>query len=1112
MAPHPVPAAAIADDLPQLRDPFTEAISNDIVLGKIESSHCTARVTREELEGQVGAGEDSSGGRAEGSQSIRHNAMPGVVKSDGDPQAWSGYDTTQPNPDPDGTDASYKDSGKNDENSTHPMSKINGSYEELSDQASYVNGASESLPISHTARPRPTEDISEQNPPEIQHITFGYLPFSALITRLVQDTFNSLNDMVNDMADLPMPLINGVGGSNLSQTNIQKKITMLSFCQERRAQLIKVLVLSQWSRQAESISKVIDMRVWLDGQRRLYDDACLWMGELKRILGPVKVPNTDLQSALEPLSLGTASWLPDLGYIPEESSPQQLLDIFRTINTQLAIRLNLYERLPVLFRGYSIKNGRVTFRIPEEFEVDLSIADEDHSSQFFFIDLRFLFLPTSNLLLEGWLRDEIEGRINHVLCHEGLEGCSQFLHEFVLSHKLNILKEQAYQLSVESWSNSIRVEAIHRSLVIHYWLDQPGPRNWIEIGMQRQRTRHKSWLSGNGISCIAIRWFRAGREVKNARINIDPGSLSVEAILRRVISNHTDLIFRDMYANLSFGAIYSKRARRLKHVSNASGPMGSSLLVQLTESQTITITQEPVSGKFAISPASLLNMRAERDLSNLAFPSSDAASRIAKLRASLSQDELDVQARYLGWEIIASLRPSKETIQRLFRHETLRIAFYRRKSWQSGWFLVCTFGLMGDRWWILRSAEGRMIPENALTVGPELETAFEIPVTDSKALVFEPSIAMLSRIEGIASGMISQYMDTHLLAKQNIRHQLCAAATSRPVLKAPTLRIMIPDFRIRALLDSPVPLVTPWANKIIRLIFIGIDRATSSAVHIAVAKTKANVPGIKSLASTTDSSVTSHPTSGALAFRLTNRVGLSTIPSLLQRLSKIERLLRNLSIVQKHGCACNDVSLDHLSFTYADSPSHLKARISSSPEKPPRLSFNHGNPHLRIQDKLVSLMQATQDLDRVIMLLHLTHPVMVAYSNLVATHTNDKITLLPRSALWFQVRYEKSKGHFDLKLRKRRGTFVWFAHHLEFPRNQSHTEDAEIALRELAQSRGDGWHSMRGGFVASLDGTRAMLAKLDEVVGNVGDVESVPMSSPRGKKRKAQDTDVVLIE
>ena len=112
------------------------------------------------------------------------------------------------------------------------------------------------------------------------------------------------------MADVPVAQVNGAGQQ--SQNDVQKKLTLLNFCQEKKAQFIKILVLSQWSRQAEAISKVIDMRVWLDGQRRLYDDACLWMGELKRIMVGVKMPNPDLDSALEPLSLGKASWLPDV--------------------------------------------------------------------------------------------------------------------------------------------------------------------------------------------------------------------------------------------------------------------------------------------------------------------------------------------------------------------------------------------------------------------------------------------------------------------------------------------------------------------------------------------------------------------------------------------------------------------------------------------------------------------------------------------------------------------------------------------------------------------------------------------------------------------------------
>lgn len=162
-------------------------------------------------------------------------------------------------------------------------------------------------------------------PPEIEHITTGYIPLSTLIPRLVQETFNGLTDVIDEMTKLEAsppsrdtqlnyvtPQLNGAGASASSQTNVQKKLRMLNFAQDRRAQFIKILVLSQWSRQAIAIGKVIDLTCWLDLQKRLYKDAKWWMGELKRIVGPAKTPNPDLKTALEALSLAKASWLPDV--------------------------------------------------------------------------------------------------------------------------------------------------------------------------------------------------------------------------------------------------------------------------------------------------------------------------------------------------------------------------------------------------------------------------------------------------------------------------------------------------------------------------------------------------------------------------------------------------------------------------------------------------------------------------------------------------------------------------------------------------------------------------------------------------------------------------------
>lgn len=187
----------------------------------------------------------------------------------------------------------------------------------------YINGFKASIPDSPPNNA--TGELGDQSLPEIEHITFGFLSLSTLITRLVQETFNGLTDVINELSDLQVSQssmnlpynqaysqTNGNLPLNNSHVNVQKKLRILNFAQDYRAQFIKILVLSNWSRQAKEISKVIDLKIWLDGQKRLFEDATWWMGELKRTLGPRKMPNPDIKTALEALSLGKATWLPDV--------------------------------------------------------------------------------------------------------------------------------------------------------------------------------------------------------------------------------------------------------------------------------------------------------------------------------------------------------------------------------------------------------------------------------------------------------------------------------------------------------------------------------------------------------------------------------------------------------------------------------------------------------------------------------------------------------------------------------------------------------------------------------------------------------------------------------
>jgi len=183
----------------------------------------------------------------------------------------------------------------------------------------YANGVVADPAMSPDKLATVVESISTQLPPEIEHITQGYLPLSRLITRLAQDTFNGLTEVINEMAEMELsqkngvPQQNGAGLSHASQVNIQKKTRLWEFAHDQRAKFIKALVISQWSRQSEAVSKVIDLNSWMGTQKELYKQATSWVGELKRMSVDMKMPSPDLNTALEALSTGKAAWLSDVG-------------------------------------------------------------------------------------------------------------------------------------------------------------------------------------------------------------------------------------------------------------------------------------------------------------------------------------------------------------------------------------------------------------------------------------------------------------------------------------------------------------------------------------------------------------------------------------------------------------------------------------------------------------------------------------------------------------------------------------------------------------------------------------------------------------------------------
>ena len=161
----------------------------------------------------------------------------------------------------------------------------------------------------------------------------GYLPMALIIERLAQEVFNNLDDMITANAELQQgQQVNGASAVQSAQAAVEKKERIWDFAQASRAKLIKLLVLSDWSRRAQDVRKVIDINFFFTTQKASFKDVVSWMGELKRIMNQWRVPPPDVGTALQTLSSGRAAWIPDVSRLAS-SFGQQLTYCAHSMDT-----------------------------------------------------------------------------------------------------------------------------------------------------------------------------------------------------------------------------------------------------------------------------------------------------------------------------------------------------------------------------------------------------------------------------------------------------------------------------------------------------------------------------------------------------------------------------------------------------------------------------------------------------------------------------------------------------------------------------------------------------------------------------------------------------------
>ncbi|EFW99481.1 RNA polymerase 2 holoenzyme mediator complex component [Grosmannia clavigera kw1407] len=888
-----------------------------------------------------------------------------------------------------------------------PTQQMNGASRHAMEGSGDVAGrqAEANGPLASVGPPR-MNDL----PGAIQHVTDNFVPLGFLIGRLAQKTHNNLQDMIRELARKPVAgmVTNGVdaaGPEDGSVENVEKKKRLLEFARSEHANWVKALVITEWSKKATQISKLIDLENHMFEEELVkYEQAVFTMLNLKRNLNAARVPSPDLKTALQVLSQGNGPWMPDLGFIePAPLTAEEQLRWLDDISTLLSLRLNLddYDTIPYQFRDYTIRSGRATFRVEGEFEVDVTIASDDFTEQLWFLDLRFLFTPAPADLTEG-LRTALEDQVNGVLAAEGLAGCYRSLHEYVMTHKVNELRRQALELGRGRWVETVRVEQLNRAISVQYWTSRygsTGPKSWIIIGVHSGRADTAKETADEGgdeqqTSRLGLRWFRDGKEVKTVAVAVVEGStVSAERVLMAVIGLHVEHILTGMHERLAAKPLFATRRAALRLHISQTDPGASFLEMQLTHRDRVSRVVMHNEGR--------INAGAGGGASSTRDPIEEGLAMLDSVRCASAQEDLGRRAKSFGWTTVRGLVVRSEELRQVVNlRDTYQVLWLKRQDWDAQWHVLACLSLSGDRWWLVKldTAES----------GTRIKAHMSLPLGTNPADLDD---SFFSDLTVFATGIAAQYTDIQELIrrKKPVRAANVWSASVAPRARLPALTIRLSELlksspqqqqqgsqtlqfglgrhaanniMSAALDDRQQRRKTAWATDFVHLVFRGIDMDPDQTTWTTERERRMGVLAearlvvtdrakFRLLGGRTDHDVAFNGRTGQFCLYLRATVGQSVMDTLVSRLQAIERVVGFLDAIRREasrGVRCETVTLRRLVFSYGDAGQRRwtvtvdlggggggerrEERRSTALSSSVRLRLERGCPHLRVVDFL----------------------------------------------------------------------------------------------------------------------------------------------------------------
>ncbi|QDS71390.1 hypothetical protein FKW77_002900 [Venturia effusa] len=930
-------------------------------------------------------------------------------------------------------------------------------------------------------------------PPELRHLDCGL----------------GVEDVVLSLEKRPLPMVNGMPPytGNKPDVNQQKKKELMEIVNKHRTRFVKLMVLIQWSEQAaKQMGQMIDIKTWLQELQECYDNAATDLAVMKKDLQPLKIRSPDMETALAVLSTGKVPWMTDIGFLPSPPlKAKRMLKVLNTLDTMLNIRLVVHENLIPQLRNYRIANGRATFSFPSEFELDVYITGEDPALPFYFLDVRFLFHPAPQIA-DGFLRNEIEFKLNAILAENGLRGACDFIHSFILTHKLSILKRQAVELSRGNWASSLHIEQVHRVLVVQYWTESPQSKSWVEIGIDSGKKNGRRILSDKDAitSALKVRWMRNGKEVPDSNIPVELKEISFERLINRVVALHVGHILQSTHAELeNIKAALPAHAREAmcSALTYSETPADVTLTCRIGNHQPVTITIDGIIGRPVISPANAVAFLAQSDLEN----QKDLGNMHMILTRYLAydiQDSIYRQAGRSGWKMMR-IAVSEEDVKAKLGADVLRHGFCHAQGWKAkNWYIAYSITLSGESWWaaeidyvsdVYRLTDCRRLPTKSISgVEPPLssESLRKIANFAMRSISLWEAHKSLARLnvpcaprwmlynqEGYADSPMEQYNSRTLPA-------LCVRFSS-----------LLKDFTYQ----------DQFAADLLQISYLGFD-TTLGTVRLQAKGMMRHPARLREILHRTRNDDLWLTSSGSFSLHLETGLGTSCVNRLVAQLRTMGRVCNFADVLKQRGLDCKDISLSRVVFTYANDL-EMELKFTGNEIAPVKLAIKPDNPHRRIGRLLETVVNAGPDGFRnLTTALGFTLPLLRAFDAIGLRHVSsaapDGPVIHARNPDHFRLSYSNPPCYFEIRLKLTGDDLEWI---IQEPITTAQREERakiyptlDASILELFKSVGDGWSGMSSMIVAGVKAVEEPLLRLDEVVSACRKMEPAAATAEDG--------------